>query len=406
MTVLERALADYIQNYNDSQVNFDLGWQYELAGQTGSAIGFYLRSAEKTDNTLKQYEVLIRCAICLDKQKDRNDSVKVLLQKAICLIPTRPEAYFLVSRLCEQTKSWQDSYTYASLGLVFADFDVAPLSTKVDYPGKFGLIFEKGVSAWWIGHCEESQEIMADLQANYTLDTPTELAVIKNIETIGYPLNIRNYCKNIRHKFEGVDTIVNNYSEAYQDMFVLTATNGKRNGVYLEIGSADAFKHNNTALLETKFAWTGASIDIRRELVEEFNEVRNNLVFCLDATKIDYSKFIKKFHKTTDIDYLQVDCDPPVRSLEILQSMPFDEYRFAVITFEHDCYADPTVRDVSREFLISKGYRLIASDIAYNATNSYEDWWVHPDLVDLEIQEKLLDLTPGAKYAKDYLFPA
>jgi tetratricopeptide (TPR) repeat protein len=169
MTVLERALADYIQNYNDSQVNFDLGWQYELAGQTGSAIGFYLRSAEKTDNILKQYEVLIRCAICLDKQKDRNDSVKVLLQKAICLIPTRPEAYFLVSRLCEQTKSWQDSYTYASLGLVFADFDVAPLSTNVDYPGKFGLIFEKGVSAWWIGHCEESQEIMADLQANYTL---------------------------------------------------------------------------------------------------------------------------------------------------------------------------------------------------------------------------------------------
>jgi hypothetical protein len=260
------------------------------------------------------------------------------------------------------------------------------------------------VSAWWIGHCEESQEIMADLQANYAMNDAITLAVEKNLETIGHPLNIRNHLKNNRVQFDGIEIITNNYSEAYQDIFILSALNGKRGGTYLEIGSADPFYHNNTALLETKFGWTGASIDIRREMVEEFNDKRDNLVFCLDATKIDYAKFIKKVGLGPDIDYVQVDCDPPLRSLEILQSLPYDQHRFAVITFEHDFYAEPGIRDQSRQLLLSKGYRLIAGDVAYNATNSYEDWWVHPELVSVEIQEKLLDLSPNVKYAKDYLF--
>ena len=402
--MLVDALNKYIHNYNDPEVNFELGLAYERIGQTGSAIGFYLRSAEKTDNTLHQYEILIRCAACLDAQKDRNDSVKVLLQKAIALVPTRPEAYFLVSKLCEETKSWQDSYTYATLGLNVADLDPPALRTDVKYPGHYGLIFERGVSAWWIGHCEESQEIMADLQANYAMNDAITLAVEKNLETIGHPLNIRNHLKNNRVQFDGIETITNNYSEAYQDIFILSALNGKREGTYLEIGSADPFYHNNTALLETKFGWTGASIDIRREMVEEFNDKRDNLVFCLDATKIDYAKFIKKVGLGPDIDYVQVDCDPPLRSLEILHSLPYDQHRFAVITFEHDFYAEPGIRDQSRQLLLSKGYRLIAGDVAYNATNSYEDWWVHPELVSVEIQDKLLDVSPGAKYAKNYLF--
>jgi hypothetical protein len=206
-------------------------------------------------------------------------------------------------------------------------------------------------------------------------------------------------------QFPGIETITNNYSEAYQDIFILSALNGKRGGTYLEIGSADPFYHNNTALLETKFGWTGASIDIRREMVEEFNDRRDNLVFCLDATKIDYAKFIPRVGLGQDIDYLQLDCDPPGRTFEILKMIPFDQHRFAVITFEHDYYADQSVRDASREYLTEKGYKLVASDIAFNEKHSYEDWWVHPELVSAEIVDKMTDLTPGAKYAKDYLLP-
>ena len=403
--MLAESLHNYIFNVLDPKANFDLGWDYEQEGQTGAAVGFYLRAAEKTDNVELQYECLLRCALCLERQTIRDDSEKVLLQKAMNLMPRRPEAYFLISRLLEKLKTWQEGYTYAALGLDFCDFDLAPLSTDVEYPGRYGLIFEKGVCAWWIGYCSESQEIMNDLQANYEMNDVFANAVDKNLDTIGYPLAVNRYSNKIRFKFNGIETVEENYAQTFQDMFVLAATNGKREGTYLEIGSAEPFLHNNTALLETKFAWRGASIDIKRHHVEDFNRRRENLAYCLDATNIDYAKFLRQVGLGPDIDYLQLDCEPPSRTYDILEMMPFDTYRFAVITFEHDHYVDPTVRDKSREYLKSKGYRLIASDIGYDETHSYEDWWVHPELVDAEIQEKLLDLTPGAKYAKTYLFP-
>ena len=38
-------------------------------------------------------------------------------------------------------------------------------------------------------------------------------------------------------KFTGSETIENNYSQAMQDMFVLTMLDGKKNGVYVEVGA-------------------------------------------------------------------------------------------------------------------------------------------------------------------------
>jgi hypothetical protein len=35
-------------------------------------------------------------------------------------------------------------------------------------------------------------------------------------------------------------------------------------------------------------------------------------------------------------DYLQLDCDPPSVTYDILTKIPFDEHKFAVITYEHD----------------------------------------------------------------------
>ena len=406
---LQQRLHDYINNPNDSDANFNLAVEYERIGQTGAALAWYLRAAEKSQNDLQQYEAIIHCAMCLERQKTRDDSTKVLLLKAIALIPKRPEAYFLLARLHERGKIWQDSYTIAELGLQFCDFDLPPLTTDVEYPGRYGLIFEKGVSAWWIAFCEESREIMVDLQANYDMIPLFKNAVDRNLATIGYPYKISTYFKSdmndIRYQFPGIENIERNWSQTLQDLFVLCMTNGKRDGTYLEIGCAEPYKNNNTALLETEFDWFGVSIDINREVVEEFTNTRENLVFCLDATKIDYAKFIKKVGLSRDIDYLQVDCEPPARTFEILQMIPFDEYRFATITFEHDYYADKSIREKSREFLRSKGYVLVASDIAFNTTNSYEDWWAHPELVDSEILARMTDTSDRVKYCRDYLLP-
>ena len=77
-----------------------------------------------------------------------------------------------------------------------------------------------------------------------------------------------------------------------------------------------------------------------------------------------------------------------------------------MITFEHDYYVDTSIRDQAREYLLSKGYVLAAGDIAYNHSHSYEDWWIHPELVTADIQAQLVDNSAGLKFAGDYLFPA
>ena len=122
--------------------------------------------------------------------------------------------------------------------------------------------------------------------------------------------------------------------------------NGKKDGRYLEIGSADPYHGSNTALLE-ELGWTGLSLEILEREVEKFKEHRTNEVILCDATKYDYQSLVG------DFDYLQVDCEPPATTYYILTKIPFDKIKFSVITYEHDHYTDmdSVYREKSRELL-------------------------------------------------------
>jgi len=181
-------------------------------------------------------------------------------------------------------------------------------------------------------------------------------------------------------------------------MFILTMLNGKRNGTYFEIGAADPFYGSNTALLE-EFGWTGTSLEIKKEEVDKFKQSRKNTIVHCDATMYDYSKL------TGYIDYLQVDCEPPKTTFEILKMIPFDQCQFGVITFEHDYYADitKTYRTLSRNYLLSKGYLLVATNIAPDDASAYEDWYVHPKHIDSEIIKIMLNADDTTKNAEKYM---
>ena len=182
-------------------------------------------------------------------------------------------------------------------------------------------------------------------------------------------------------------------------MFVLTMLKGKTDGRYFEIGAADPFKGSNTALLE-KLGWTGQSVEILEHEVEKFRKLRKNPIIHADATQLDYSEILSGHY-----DYLQVDCEPPTISLKILKMLPWDTCTFGVTTFEHDHYADVSrkIRKESRDFLSSKGYVLVAPNIAPDNKSAYEDWWVHPDHVDLEILERMKIESENALNAEKYM---
>ncbi len=183
---LQQLITEYSIDSENPIKNFNLGVWYETNGHTAPALSYYLRCAERADDLNLAYEALIRGSYCYEKQGTRDGTAKSLLQQALCLLPNRPEAYFLLSRFSERREWWQDCYIYADQGLMFADHEVyPPLNTGVEYPGKYGLLFEKAVSGYWWGKNEECKEIFLDLKENYPLTEEYRKSVNDNLKRIG-----------------------------------------------------------------------------------------------------------------------------------------------------------------------------------------------------------------------------
>jgi hypothetical protein len=158
----------------------------------------------------------------------------------------------------------------------------------------------------------------------------------------------------------------------------------KTNGFYLEIGAAFPYTISNTYTLEKQYGWKGVSVEISQDLCDKFNLERSNFCHCLDATTADYSKLLKSSKAPKRIDYLQLDIEPAPNTLQALKQMPLNDYRFSVITFEHDLYSDPSNAAVKQEafdILTAAGYQMVVSNVC-NSGSPYEDWYVDPLVVD------------------------
>ena len=78
-------------------------------------------------------------------------------------MPYRPEAYFLLSQFHERLQQYQEAYTWAEVGLHQNLYSSLPVS--VGFHGQYCLLFEKAVSAWWIGRADESKELFIKLSS-------------------------------------------------------------------------------------------------------------------------------------------------------------------------------------------------------------------------------------------------
>ncbi len=179
---IEQLLSDYSLDTENPQLNFDVALWYENAGHNAPALSYFLRCAERSKDKLLAYEALIHASNCYDRQGTRDGTAKGILQQAMCLYPERPEARFLLSRFSEKRQWWQDCHIYASEALDNCDFECEPLKTDVEYPGKYGLLFEKALSSWWWGKCSNFAEIMIDLRDNYDLNPHYRNLVEENLK--------------------------------------------------------------------------------------------------------------------------------------------------------------------------------------------------------------------------------
>lgn len=182
-----RLMRVFVEDPFNQEVNFDLGLLYDEAGHNAGAASFYIRAAEfgRDQDTLLVYESLLRLSAVLDRQRHRMFSARGSLLRAIALKPKRPEAYFLLSRFYERLPEYEDAYFIACMGLAHAEFDGEPLRTDVQYPGSYGLLFEKSVAAWWIGLKDESLDGFRALN-RVELDPQHRQAVENNLRQMGW----------------------------------------------------------------------------------------------------------------------------------------------------------------------------------------------------------------------------
>jgi hypothetical protein len=191
------------------------------------------------------------------------------------------------------------------------------------------------------------------------------------------------------------------FSQASQDLFVLKMLNFKKNGTFLEIGSAFPIHNSNTYLLEKDYTWSGIMVEFDSKYLSSYRKERPYSSYIIDdAQKINYRRYLDRCKYPVNMDYLQIDLDVDNKStlntLLILDNTVFDKYKFATVTFEHDIYRGDyfNTRSISREIFSKRGYIRIFSDVMVDNDDKitlnlpFEDWYVHPDLVDKELINK------------------
>jgi hypothetical protein len=178
------------------------------------------------------------------------------------------------------------------------------------------------------------------------------------------------------------------YSEAGQESFVIAMLEEKYRGYYLEIGSAHATLNSNTYLLETKYKWKGVGIELDAERVLDYRAGRSNPCVEADATTFNYTQYFEDNGFPNQIDYLQLDIEPPQATLNALKALPLDTYRFSTITYEHDYYNSPHYFELKREaqhILRSYGYSQVADNVLSRTGEPFEDWWIDPTAISITL---------------------
>ena len=178
------------------------------------------------------------------------------------------------------------------------------------------------------------------------------------------------------------------YSQAGQDVFVLSFFDEKHNGTFLDIGCYEPKFLNNTCRLEEN-GWTGISIDIL-DLTEEW-KARQTPFICADALECDYQELFEKHNMPEVVDYLSLDIEGNGLRYRALEKVFESNREFKVITIEHDIYRgyQETEMVQQRKFLTEKGYFLLCSKVKLT-NNPFEDWWINPKYINKENYEHLV----------------
>lgn len=240
--MLEATLNEYVFDTENPILNYRMGIEYEKLGQTASAISYFLRASERTDDKLLQYECLIRLGHCFDRQQNRFYTVKSMYRRAISVMPDRPEAYYFLAK----SYSWESNYseTYIICLLAYHNCKGNTYSDlNVNYPGLWGIDYHYALSSWWYGLSHQSKDAFETLKRDYwnVMDQYHKNSINSNLTMIYEKMNIKPPKKMIVDYFTFYAPTMKemlrlrlHMLKDYVDEFVIAEANKTHSGVPVE----------------------------------------------------------------------------------------------------------------------------------------------------------------------------
>lgn len=168
-----------------------------------------------------------------------------------------------------------------------------------------------------------------------------------------------------------------------QDAFVLEFF--KNSGYFLDFGCGDGRSQpcaNNTLLLEEN-GWDGISIDFDKNYIDNFNHTRKTKAYCIDLTQVNLRETLIDLKCPKIIDYFSFDIDAATEN--VLQRFPFNDFKFKLITFEHDLYAGKNnLKNMSMELFKNNNYQVLFENVCLDGCGAVEDWYINKDFFDYD----------------------
>jgi len=189
------------------------------------------------------------------------------------------------------------------------------------------------------------------------------------------------------------------YSNEMQDLAALYLLKNADSPTFLDIGCRHPVEKNNTLLLE-KNGWSGICVDIDN-YSEEFKEKRQTPFHQIDSTSDEFIDLLEKHFPQKIIHYISLDVDSA--SLQTLENLLENGFKFIFMTFEHDYHYVRTkeacgkwyggersideakvCKSSSKEILKTCGYNLLFENVSFHEDvtgllpHPWEDWWINP----------------------------
>ena len=190
---LEENLKRYINVPRSDVANFELACNYFDIGQYASAISYYLRCAELSDDKELVYESLILSHSCMAKVGNRAIFERGQLLQAVGQSPHRPETYQCLcgwlefcgsERIHSEQELYLMMYSYACIG-IYNSTNGKDFRYYNEYEGYYALLYYKALSGWYIGKTEESKKLWIELKNNSdNLSERFRLSIDNNIKNL------------------------------------------------------------------------------------------------------------------------------------------------------------------------------------------------------------------------------